>query len=645
MNKKYQNEPSASSLRGFSPDWMHKANLASVASNPRVMAPIIFVATILILGLVGIGSAFVREDVMIINLFNSYGPGSFVDVFLDGWHGLFGGDFTWINWSYRPLEWIVDVIVLKLFGESEFLLILFKSAITALSAVLVYFLGLELTRKPWVAIASAMFFVFSIPVIIESWWFHHVVGYAGVVILLGFLGYLRYLRTKRLRWLVVFWLSALIGPWLAEYAVIVAVVALLHLIIEKWDWKLLISLPLLIFHGFYSAFLPNLIIAQEIVLEGVFSSSQVGAATSGGLLSVVQPGAPYLLILGTLTPILTLVAFISLLVHFFSKRKEYPNFVMMGIPLLIILAIIFISGYPPPSMPWGDLPSRPYETGFLLAALFPVGFAILSFPLNKFLCLWFMASYIPLIVIPHLSVNLVPAMIPWTIILVLWIARLAERVNLGSITNLSNIKGIFKTSLSMKRSLVVLPITIILVVGVAAQVSNIAITKETWGKMATNTQEMGNYAAENMAEGSIILGEQNSLFEAVDMSYYSDGKVKGNILVYRQYMLYPLQQIRTDEFGEFLADNTSFTEKYFLIQEQIHQPLYEHQRLNPDEFQLVAQFDVKSRILLIDPLYLILPRDVPYFMGFNIVRIYPSGGGPFYAEFTGPYAIYKYIGR
>jgi len=608
---------------------------SSILSSPRLLAPIIFVATTLIIGIVGRDLAFVREDIMMIDLFKTY-PFNLARIFTDGWNGLYGNNFPWIDWSYRPLEMVIDWGLVHLFNGSELLNFLFKSAIVGVGAMLIYLVVLELTQKRLVAIASAIFSAFSVPLIIESWWYHHMTGYAEVVILLGFLAYLHYIRLEKLRWLVTYVVCALIGPWLGEYGISLALIVLLSSIVErKWDWKLLVFSPLLVFHGIYSAFLPNLIIGHRIVLTSVFERFIPALSAGQGLFNTVQQGAPYLLIIGALTPLLTLIAFASLVIHFIEKRKEYPNLVMMGFVLLCILALVFRKNYPPPITFWGDMATMPFEASYVLPTLFPLLLALLSYRLNKFVVLWFIASYVPFLKIYHLPVNLIPALIPWIIILCLWIAELAKRISLESI---------FQGFRLTKESVAPLTLLVILAIGSAAQLSNVAIAKEGWGNAANNPREIGEFATKNIPEGSIILGEQQSLFEVVAISYYSHGKVKGNFAVYDQYMWWPLKQITEDELPKFLEEDNTYPEKFFLIQEKVPQVLSHYMRFNTEQFQLVARFDVQSRIILIDPVHLILPKDVPYFMGLNIERISPTGGGAFYSEFVGDYALYKYTG-
>jgi len=594
----------------------------------------IFLFTTLILWVVGRDVAFVREDIMMIELYQTY-PFNLAKIFTDGWTGLYGSAFPWIDWSYRPLEMVIDWGLVNILGESGALQILFKSAIAGGCAVLVYILAMELTRKRPVALASAVCFVFSVPVIIESWWYHHMVGYTEIFILLGLLAYLKYAKAKKLRWMAVFGTCALLAPWLGEYGASLAVIAFLVAVIDRnWDWKLLTVSGLGIFHGVYNNFLPNLIIEQKIVLTSIFSRFVPALAAEQGALNIIQPGAPYLLILGTLTPILTLLAFVSLFSHFVDKRREYPNLVWMGFVLLCFLALIFVRNYPPPRTIWGDMATMPFEAYYVLPTLFPILLALLSYRLNKFLALWFIVSYAPYLKIYHLSVNLFPAFIPWIILLCLWLGKLAEEIDL------SQIRPKFAIT---RKSAVPLVFLVILIIGAAAQISNIAIARETWGKAANNAREIGRYASADLPEGSIILGEQQSLFEVVAISYYSQGKVKGNFVVYDEYMWWPLEQIRSSELSAFLEEDDTYPEKYFMLQKNVPQVLMRYLTLNPERFELTGRFNVNSRVILIDPLYLILPKDAPYFTGFSIQRIYPDGGGPFYSQFSGDYTLFRYL--
>ncbi len=62
-------------------------SLYSLASNGKLVAPIIFVITTLILGIASRGLAFVREDVMMIKLFSTY-PLNVARIFTDVWNSI-----------------------------------------------------------------------------------------------------------------------------------------------------------------------------------------------------------------------------------------------------------------------------------------------------------------------------------------------------------------------------------------------------------------------------------------------------------------------------------------------------------------------------------------------------------------------------
>lgn len=636
MEAKNPAPTSGSSLPGRS--------LYSLASNGKLVAPVIFVITTLILGIASRGLAFVREDVMMIKLFSTY-PLNVARIFTDGWNGLYGSDFPWISWSYRPLEMLLDAGIIRLFQASEFPLFFFKASIIGLCAVLIYFLVRELTQKPWVAIASAVFSVFSIPVIIESWWYHHVVGYTEALIMLGLLGYLRYRRLRKLRWLAVFWVCALVAPLIGEYGISLTLIVMANLIVDwiitkKVDWKLLAPLPVLLFFGVYSAFLPNLIIEQRLVFTSVFDRFIAGVVFEQGLAGGILPGTAYVLVISAVSPIITLLAFIAMVTHYWQKRSKYSNWEVVGLGLFFIAVAIFIMNYPPRMLPWGDIAYEPFEPYYLLPCLFPVIFGLLCLRVNRFLALWFMLSYLPFVRIYSLSVNLIPALIPWITLIILWISQLADELDIR------NLAHNLRRSRFKYTSIINILVIIILTIGVAAQLSNVAIARETWGKASINSREMGRFAAEYLPQGSIVLGEQNSFFETMVMSYYSDGKITEAIAVYDEYLWAPVKQVRRQELPAFLSatDNTS-TEKYFLLQETAPQVLDRYLQVNPEQFEFVALFSKEARIILIDPLYLVLPKDLPHYMGFSLVHLRPYCYEPFYLEFIERYTLYKYKGR
>jgi len=359
-----------------------------------------------------------------------------------------------------------------------------------------------------------------------------------------------------------------------------------------------------------------------------------------GLGGGVLPGTAYVLVISAVSPIITLLAFIAMVTHYWRRRKKNSNWEVVGLGLFLIAAAIFIRNYPPRILPWGDIAYEPADPYYLLPCLFPVIFGLLCLRVNRFLALWFILSYLPFVKIYNLSVNLIPALIPWTILIILWISQLADELDIR------NLAHNLRRSRFKYTSVINIFVIIILTIGVAAQLSNVAIARETWGKASINTREMGRFAAENLPQGSIVLGEQNSFFETMVMNYYSGDKITEAIAVYDEYLWAPVKQIRSRELPAFLSDNSNTsTEKYFLIQETALQVLDRYLLVNPEQFEFVAYFSRNSRIILIDPLYLVLPKDMPYYMGFSLVRLRPYCYEPFYLEFIERYKLFKYKGR
>jgi hypothetical protein len=603
----------------------------------------ILVTVALVLGLAGKDSAFVREDIMMLRLFQTY-PMHLARIFTDGWAGLYGNDFPWIDWSYRPLEMMVDWTVINLFGESETLQILFKSAVIGLCAALIYLVALELTRKSLIAVASSLFSALSIPVIIEGWWFHHIIGYAEAIILLGFFSYLRYIRLPKLRWLIVFWACSLAAPLLGEYGISLPLTVLLSsaidsVITRKANWKVQVSYLILVILAVFPAFLPNLLIAHRIVLTSVFGTFFPKSALAQGVFSQVFHGSAYYLVLSALSPMLSLMAFASLVRYYWINRNRCPNLILMGFVLLCLLAIVFVKNYPRPSKPELDLGLQPADFFYVLPALFPLGLAILSYPMNRFLSVWFVISYVPFVRLAGLPVNLIPALIPWTMLSFLWIFHLTEALNLRSIGSVVRKRGI---TWNLAGAVLVV---IVLVIGIAAQISNVALAKEIWQRPAVEVREMGKSASGIMPAGSVILGEQDSLFEALDMSYYSGGKATGNVASFDSPVWFPVKAVTPQQLYPFLSGQAAYAEKYFLMQDNLFQTLYRYWQESPEQFKPVYRLDIKSRVLLIDPLYLVLPQDIPRLLGFYIRREQNSGNSPFRAEFSGGYTLYRYVGE
>ena len=588
---------------------------------------LIFVGVTLAVAIAGRDMAFVREDVMWLNILRDYSPIDYLSVLLRGIQSEFISDFPWVDWPYRPLEHLLIPAQLALFGDNAPVLIWLKSLALGANAVLIYLLAMALTgNKRFVALASAFCVSLSIPLLIDSWWFHHMAIWVELLILFGLLSYLRYNQTKKRGWLVGLWLTSFIAPWFHESGLSLPVTVLLATVVERRkDWKLLIPFPLFIANGLFPAFLPNLLIAQRIVFTSIFQSFTAGTAAQQGLFTAIQPDVPFLT-MGSLSPILILVAFISLLV-FLSLNRSVVSGVGIGLVLSSLVAL-FLAFQPP---------QYPIRLNLLtaLSVLLPVFLALSSLRLNKLVPIWFIVSYLPFLCLTHLSVNLIPAIVPWTIMVFFWIYVLLDMVR--------SKPGLFG-SLRLKR-LALSCLILFISVGIAAQASNIFIARETWGKVAGNRRAMGEYAAENLPPGSILLGERDSFFEVIDAGYYSGDTVTGRIVLTPDNVPvnYPTTPVRADGLGLFLESNHQLErEVYLLVQPDVPETLYRYVGDNFDHFQLEATFDVPAQFPIIDPVMLILPRQYPPYSGFDFLRLAPGNDTLFYRQFHTEYNLYKY---
>lgn len=600
--------------------------LSRLTARPWSLPLLIFAGVTLAVAIAGKDMAFVREDVMWLNILRDYSPIDYLSVLLRGIQSEFIGDFPWVDWPYRPVEHLLIPAQLALFGGNAPVLIWLKSLVLGANAVLIYLLAMELTGKKFVALASAFCVSLSIPLLIDSWWFHHMAIWVEPLILFGLLSYLRYSQTQRRGWLVGLWLASVVAPWFHESGLSLPVTVLLATLTErKKDWKLLIPLPLFIANGLFPAFLPNLLIAQRIVFTSIFHSFTAGAAAQQGLFTSIQPDVPFLT-MGSLSPVLIIIAFVSLLVFLSAKRSTVSG-VEIGLVLSSLAALLL--AFPPPQYPVH------LNLLTVLAVLLPVFLALSSFRLNKLVPVWFIVSYLPFLRLTHLSVNLIPAIVPWTIMVCSWIYVLVDRVKA---------KPSLFGSLRLKR-LALSCLILFIAVGIVAQTANIFVARETWGNIAGNTRSMGEYAAENLPAGSILLGERDSLFEVIAAGYYANDTVTGRIVLTPDNVPvnYPTTPVRTDELKLFLESNhRAGRGVYLLVQPDVPETLYCYVGDNFDHFQLEATFAVPAQFPVIDPVMLLLPRQYPPYSGFNFLHLAPGDDTSFCRQFHTEYSLYKY---
>ena len=585
----------------------------------------IFVITSLTIGIAGMDSKHMREDVMWVNIIKEYSPLNWSSIFLHGIQSEFAKDYPWIDWPFRPLEHLFVPALLGIFGDNGPALIMFKSLFLGGSAVLIYLIALEVTKRKSIAVGSVFFFGLSTPTIIEIWWYHHMQIYVQFLILLGIYSYFCYKRGNNW-WIIPLWFSAIVAPWMEEAGLSLSLVILIIAIIQRQkDLKILISMPLLVLNGIYTSFIPNLILEHTIVTKTIFGSFVAGEAAHNGLLGVVQNDLPYLTI-GTLPPIITATAFGSLIIYLIRK-KTIASY--SAITCLVFLSIMFFYAYPP------NPPEGSVELPRILASLLPLAFALSLYHENKFLSSWFIISYLPFIQIKHLSVNLLPLDVPWIIMIML---------SLSFLFDIPIQKQDLKPS-KVKREVIVIALVGIIVVGVTSQVSNILIVRDTWVKLGNNTKNMASFASNEIGKGAAVFGDRNSFFESVDMAYFANGQFKGFIIA-DPPVQYPTKAFiaHTNQGAEAILANSSYPYNYVLTQQATGpDTLHVFVKQHPEKFDLVAIFEVKSRLPLIDPVTLILPHDSPLYQGINFMRIYSTGGGPFYADVYNQYQLYRYI--
>lgn len=545
----------------------------------------------------GMNMELVREDIMWINILHAYNQPEPSEVFLNGIQHTFTNDYPWISWPYRPIEHLLIPTQLNILHENIPILILIKSSILGINAVLLYLITINLTGKKYTSICATLLFSFSIPTILETWWFHHMQIWLELFILVGIFSYLQYVRSKRFTWLAVLWSVSLLAPWFEEAAFSLPIIILLVTIADKRkDWKLLLSMTFFTIHGLFTQLWVNLAVYQKVNIISIFDTFVGGLVKNEGFFQSVQVSTPYS-ILDSVTPILTIISFITVGIYLVSK-KQIMYFIILAILLICFIALVL--NYPP--FP----PQQSITTLNFLSSLFPLLFAFISFRFNKIVPIWFCVSYIPFLRIQHLNVNLIPTIVPWTLLISLW---LVETVIIVRSRTEKNSKHRTKWNNPLFVTL-----AIVIFIGFASQISNIDFVEQTWIESAKTTKAIGTYMYEHVPRGSIVYGDGgNSFFNTVDLPYYTNYTI--NSIVVKDWdwtVQYPTPVIHINELDNELETKSEQNVNTYMLFGSIQntpEPVRKYVKEHLPKFSFVKEFKTVSKTINIDPVLFLFPPD------------------------------------
>ncbi len=382
-------------------------------SSKRLLPLFIFVFVTLVIGILRLGIIYLPNDPGSIKHMEetllSQPIGSW-DLFNHHVVGVWYDDGNPAR-EYRPLNSVICVGMFLL-RDYPSILIFTSSALLGIAAMLVYILAMEITQKRVIALCSAFLFTLTVPSIAMTWIVINKQPLVPIFIVFGLLCYVRYTKYDRTTWLYLLWATCFIGPLFRELTGILPLTVLLVTLAEgKWDKRILIPLPILLFHGIFPSFIINLLFYGHIALTPVFSRgymsvNEMSFLSSLGHLKWRMP--PHFVLL--LPPILTILAASSAVLYGATKIRVSSERLRRAI---VIIGLGFVM------------------TFFLnKASYIPITFivAFASFRFGKLLPIWFLVSWLPFFKIYSMEVHLITAVIPWTIMVLLWVEYLFERM-------------------------------------------------------------------------------------------------------------------------------------------------------------------------------------------------------------------------
>lgn len=387
-------------------------------------------------------------------------------------------DDTYPEW-YRPLEYMIISKELEVFDDWA-TMIFIQSAIPAITAVVIYFLMLEFTKKRWLAWACAIIYSFDMSVIETTWLFLHKVVLADFFVILGIFSLIRYLKTSNKKWLALLWGCIFIGPLIREISAVLPLIALVTIILlKKKDLKLFISFSLLTIHAIFPSFVFNMIIEQNVVLLPIFERNFVGISLQEGIRSF-NFDIPILTSLH-FSPFVTILLLISISL-FLILREKWSILIGIGVLFQLRLTILY----------WQNPDIS--ELTLFVPLIFALVVSISGFRFGKILPVWFILPMIPFFVIPAHVAWLKMAALPFLIITLLWIDQLPQ--------NIRNACTLFS-----KRKLNLEPISPILIVSVILifTMYNVEPAFQTFTGMIETHQEIAKWLTNNAQNNSVLL--------------------------------------------------------------------------------------------------------------------------------------------
>ena len=534
---------------------------------------------------------------------------------------------------YRPLDVITVSLEQGLFGDNFTPMMFIQAVIPAATAVVIYFLALEVSRgRRVVAISASILYPLTLGVIETTWLFMHKVILSDFFVIFGMLCYVRYTKEGHLKWFLLLWASALMAPWIRELGGVLSVVVLFTALMERRrDLKLLLSIPVFVFHAIYSSFFPALVILHKIELISIFQRATSGLYNSG-----VFSNSPVVLNLDNpfrvslyYPPLLTIALFVSVALFLFLKRN-----VVNRIGAFLVICILGLSLF---SIYFPYMPVVPATAPFL----FIIVVVCAGFKFGKLLPIWFTVPIVPFMFIPVHDAWLKMAAVPFVITSFLWIDYVFKLRPVDKIIErLSSIIVVVKErrpNFSQTSSIMI----ILLIVLLVFTLPNVVNAYSSFKNNISTEQKIGKWFNDNVPDGSAVI---SNLRQNWDFQYYSKDHVKAFLLDFR--LTYPLpggRGLTLNDLSNNMSQGQEFPGYYFIIADKFGKPGFPP--IDESLLKKAASFTSNCSYPITDPLQFALPEHYWRFGGPTDLRHeYSSIITPFHGECTASFSIYKFTG-
>jgi len=571
---------------------------------------------------------------------------------------------------YRPLSSYISSILAALSNQQypifHLLNIFILASLNGLLALLVFKIVQVYSKSTQTSIITTFLFIFSIPSITSSWYQFFGVSQLPTIICvcLAIYAYLKYKDKKESKWVFLYIVFTLIGPWLRQYGSLPALIIIVNEVFtqkrKKIDWVFLLVSTLMSLHGIFPTVVVKLIGLYQGEIKSIFSQDAMTASLvlHGGI-----NWARFGILFASFSPILwVLVVFLvvtwltlngnynqnmmriteeevkldskfnyaSLFSVFVrSIGKYYINLkitIAIGVVAALIASFSVVFSNDTPDTFWQAFP---VITFFLFVCL------VTSLRFGIFVPIWLITATMPILKsLVNAEIHNVYVMMPIAITIGLWVGKL----------------NIFKSIENQKDKLLNFVTVGILFLSLADQFQNVPSAYFTQKRLIDGHREIVSWIENNVEQGSAILGNFFPMIEIIKPLSESKS-IQGYWIVenspINQSPKYPTihkYEDQTDKINEISNNGKSV---YYLL---LYSENSDGQYLLPRaELKELKKFRVKGKYLFIDPIKHFVGYPISYqFLGYadwlsSYETLPVNGKGFFNRSWQADFIFYKLV--